>query len=164
MPLLIDEGCAALPLYVAGKMAYPYLRGLLRKWWLVVLGAAALCAFMAHGVRFTIVPQSNGDYSPYYLLVMPLLLLSFVPFLWTAEKLDGVKWLRALGVSSLGIMLLHAPMCHTAAVVLNRVFEKGSAGWVASFLVAYAAIVALSWWLTALIEKYCPVLLGKRKL
>lgn len=26
---------------------------------------------------------------------------------------------------SLGIMLLHSPMCHTAAVVLNRVFELG---------------------------------------
>lgn len=26
IPLLFDEGCAALPLYVTGKLAYPYLR------------------------------------------------------------------------------------------------------------------------------------------
>lgn len=26
MPLLFDEGCAALPLYVTGKFVYPYLR------------------------------------------------------------------------------------------------------------------------------------------
>ena len=59
-------------------------------------------------------------------------------------------------------MLLHSPMCHTAAVVLNRVFEPSSTAWIACFLVVYAAIVFVAYWCTAMIEKHVPVLLGKR--
>ena len=53
-------------------------------------------------------------------------------------------------------------MCHTAAVVLNRVLEPGSTAWIACFLVAYVAIVFVAYWATVVIEKYVPVLLGKK--
>lgn len=119
MPLLFDEGCAALPLYVTGKLAYPYLRKIMENKGLLVAGVIALCLYLWHLVSFTIVPLSNGNFAPYYLVALGLMLLCFVPFLFITEKLQSQKWLVSLGQHSLGIMLLHAPMCHTAAVILN---------------------------------------------
>lgn len=161
LPLFFDEGCAAFPLYLAGKYMYPYLKKILSNIYLLVLGLVALGAFVLHQVSFTIVPISNGDYSPSYLLAIGLLVLCFLPYLWLSARCVKFSWLSHIGQASLGIMLLHAPMCHTAAVVLNRVFETGSPVWILCFLAAYIIIVALSYSLTKIIEKYCPILLGK---
>ena len=68
MPLLLDEGCAALPFYVTGKLAYPYLREIMENKGLLVAGIIALCLYLWHLVSFTIVPQSNGNFAPYYLV------------------------------------------------------------------------------------------------
>lgn len=162
MPLLFDEGCAALPIYVTGKYCYPYLRKILETKWLLVAGVAALCLYFWHHVSFVIVPQTNGDFAPFYLVALGVMFMCFVPFMFVSEKLHNQRWLISLGQRSLGIMLLHSPMCHTAAVVLNRVFEPGSTAWIACFLVAYAAIVFVAYWATGVIEKYVPVLLGKK--
>ena len=162
MPLLFDEGCAALPLYVTGKLAYPYLRKIMENKGLLVAGVIALCLYLWHLVSFTIVPQSNGNFAPYYLVALGLMLLCFVPFLFISEKLHNQKWLVSLGQHSLGIMLLHAPMCHTAAVILNRVFEPASLYWIVSFLIAYVSIVFVSYCGTVLIERYIPIMLGKK--
>lgn len=162
MPLLFDEGCAALPLYVTGKLAYPYLREIMENKGLLVAGIIALCLYLWHLVSFMIVPQSNGNFTPYYLVALGLMLLCFVPFLFISEKLHNQKWLVSLGQHSLGIMLLHAPMCHTAAVILNRVFEPASPYWIVSFLIAYVAIVFVSYRGTVLIERYIPIMLGKK--
>lgn len=162
IPLLFDEGCAALPLYVTGKLAYPYLRKIMENKGLLVVGIIALCLYLWHLVSFTIVPQSNGNFSPYYLAALGLMLLCFIPFLFISEKLQNQKWLVSLGQHSLGIMLLHAPMCHTAAVILNRVFEPASLYWIVSFLIAYVCIVFVSYWGTVLIERYIPIMLGKK--
>lgn len=162
MPLLFDEGCAALPLYITGKLAYPYLRKITENKGLFVAGVIALCLYLWHLVSFTIVPQSNGDFAPYYLVALGLMFLCFVPFLFISEKLQNQKWLASFGQHSLGIMLLHAPMCHTAAVILNRVFEPASLYWIVSFLIAYVAIVFVSYWGTVLIERYIPIMLGKK--
>lgn len=161
MPLLFDEGCAALPFYVTGKLAYPYLREIMENKGLLVAGVIALCLYLWHLVSFMIVPQSNGNFTPYYLVALGLMLLCFVPFLFISEKLQNQKWLVSLGQHSLGIMLLHAPMCHTAAVILNRVFEPASLYWIVSFLIAYVCIVFVSYWGTVLIERYIPIMLGK---
>lgn len=161
MPLLFDEGCAALPFYVTGKLAYPYLREIMENKGLLVAGIIALCLYLWHLVSFMIVPQSNGNFAPYYLVALGLMLLCFVPFLFISEKLQNQKWLVSLGQHSLGIMLLHAPMCHTAAVILNRVFEPASLYWIVSFLIAYVGIVWISYLSTILIERYVPLLLGK---
>lgn len=162
MPLLFDEGCAALPLYVTGKLVYPYLREIMENKGLLVAGIIALCLYLWHLVSFMIVPQSNGNFSPYYLVALGLMLLCFVPFLFISEKLQSQKWLVSLGQHSLGIMLLHAPMCHTAAVILNRVFEPVSPYWIVSFLIVYVCIVFVSYWGTVLIERYIPIMLGKK--
>ena len=162
MPLLFDEGCAALPLYVTGKLAYPYLRKIMENKGLLVAGVIALCLYLWHLVSFMIVPQSNGNFAPYYLVALGLMLLCFVPFLFISEKLHNQKWLVSLGQHSLGIMLLHAPMCHTAAVILNRVFEPASLYWIVSFLIAYVCIVFVSYCGTVLIERYIPIMLGKK--
>lgn len=162
MPFLFDEGCAALPLYVTGKLAYPYLRKIMENKGLLVAGIIALCLYLWHLVSFMIVPQSNGNFTPYYLVALGLMLLCFVPFLFISEKLQNQKWLVSLGQHSLGIMLLHAPMCHTAAVILNRVFEPASLYWIVSFLIAYVCIVFVSYWGTVLIERYIPIMLGKK--
>ena len=161
LPLFFDEGCVAFPLYITGKYMYPYLSKILSNIYLVVLGVAALGAFVLHKVSFTIVPISNGDYSPSYLLAVGLLVLCFLPCLWLSAKCVKFSWLSHIGQASLGIMLLHAPMCHTAAVVLNRVFEVGTSIWIMCFLLMYIVIVILSYSLTKIIEKYCPILLGK---
>lgn len=162
IPLLFDEGCAALPLYVTGKLAYPYLREIMENKGLLVAGFIALCLYLWHLVSFMIVPQSNGNFTPYYLVALGLMLLCFVPFLFISEKLQNQKWLVSLGQHSLGIMLLHAPMCHTAAVILNRVFEPASLYWIVSFLIVYVFIVFVSYWGTVLIERYIPIMLGKK--
>lgn len=162
MPLLFDEGCAALPLYVTGKLVYPYLREIMENKGLLVAGIIALCLYLWHLVSFMIVPLSNGNFAPYYLVALGLMLLCFVPFLFISEKLQNQKWLVSLGQHSLGIMLLHAPMCHTAAVILNRVFEPASLYWIVSFLIAYVCIVFVSYWGTVLIERYIPIMLGKK--
>lgn len=162
MPFLLDEGCAALPFYVAGKYCYPYLREVISNKWLLMCGVIALLVYIMHYANFTIVPQSNGNFAPYYVVALVLMILCFVPFMFISDKLHNQKWLASLGQHSLGIMLLHSPMCHTAAVVLNRVFEPGSMLWIVCFLVAYVAIVFVAYWGTVMIEKYTPVLLGKR--
>lgn len=162
MPFLFDEGCAALPLYVTGKLAYPYLRKIMENKGLLVAGIIALCLYLWHLVSFMIVPQSNGNFSPHYLAALGLMLLCFIPFLFISEKLQNQKWLVSIGQHSLGIMLLHAPMCHTAAVILNRVFEPASLYWIVSFLIAYVCIVFVSYRGTVLIERYIPIMLGKK--
>lgn len=161
MPLLFDEGCAALPLYVSGKYLCPYMKKLLLSKLLLIVGMIALLAFSCKYTSFTIVPQANGVYAPFYIVALPVMVLTFFPFMYVSGKLQGQRWLNSLWQHSLGIMLLHAPMCHTAAVVLNRVFVIGSLAWIVCFLMTYVGIVALSYEVTVVIERYCPVLLGK---
>ena len=74
----------------------------------------------------------------------------------------NIKFLSELGKHSLGIMLLHSPMCHTSAVILNRIFQKGSLSWIICFLIVYVIIAVLSYWGCKLIEQKCPILLGKK--
>lgn len=163
MPLLIDEGLAALPLYYSGKLIYPYLKQFITKYWILIIGIVGLLLFLQHYVYYTIVPIDNGCYKPYY--IVGILTIEMVIFgtLYFSAKLKSFPLLENLGKKSLGIMLLHAPMCHTAAVILNRVFEKGTSVWIACFLIAYVLIVALSYYLTIGIERFCPILLGKKR-
>lgn len=45
MPLLIDEGMAALPLYYTGMLAFPYLGDIMKKWWVNIIGIVFFCHF-----------------------------------------------------------------------------------------------------------------------
>lgn len=153
----------ALPFYLAGKWTYPYVRRVTDNTWVLCAGVGCLMLFLSGCVSFYITPTGGHSYSPFYLLAWVCTLLLFPLVFRTMTFIRQPRGLCAIGRHSLGIMLTHAPMCHTAAVVLNRVFEKGSTPWIICFLLAYACIVALSYALTLAIERYCPLLLGKKQ-
>lgn len=162
MLLNIDEALAAVPLYYCGKLIYPKLKELLTNKGIALVGFVALLLFIFTPYYYNIGP-SNPLYNLYYLLSIAGAFCVFLFILKVSYLLRSVKCLQAFGEKTLGIMLSHSLMCHTAAVVLNRIFEKGSTQWIICFLFVYVAIVVLSYYLTVIIEKYCPVLLGKTR-
>lgn len=162
MPLCLDEGLAALPLYCLGKFSYPYIKQVFGRILLCLIGTAAIVLFLMHFLEYTIVPVANGCFSPNYIFAFVSIVLSFIPVLRICKIIDSWTWLANFGRHSLGIMLTHMMMCHTAAVVLKRVFVEGSTPWIISFLAAYVVICFTAYWLTILIERYCPILLGKK--
>lgn len=162
LPLFLDEGLIALPIYALGKLLYPYLRDLLTGKWLILAGMIAFVVYLSQWASFVIVP-SGSCYKPYYLIALLIIMLNFFPFLWLSKKLVKIKFLSELGKHSLGIMLLHSPMCHTSAVILNRIFQKGSLSWIVCFLIMYVIIAVLSYLCCVLIEQKFPILLGKMK-
>lgn len=164
MPLCLDEGMAALPIYYIGKITYPNINNLRKNICLNIIGTFCLVLFILHVLSFTIVPTTNGLFKPFYPIPLIGILLVFIPVLSLSVFLKKVGWLAKFGQHSLGIMLTHAMMCHTAAVILNRLFEKGNTVWVATFLVVYILICACSYILTVFVERHFPVLLGKRQM
>lgn len=163
MPLCLDEGLAALPLYYSGKLFYSSRRSGHTEEILSVAGMAALVLFLTHQVYFAIVPTGNAQYHPLYIPALLAIVLTFFPVLTCSRWMARWTWLTAVGRHSLGIMLTHAMMCHTAAVVLKRVTEEGSTAWIVLFLAAYVVICAASYGLTVVLENCCPMLLGKRR-
>lgn len=115
--------------------------------------------FLLGWVSLTIVPTNYGLYHPLYLVSLVAMLAVFPGVLWLSARLARLRWLSRLGSCSLGIMLAHSPMCHTAAVVLNRVLVPGSVAWCACFLVAYVAIVLLSYWVARVAARRIPWLI-----
>lgn len=162
LPLFLDEGLIALPIYALGKLLYPYLRDLLTGKWLILAGMIAFVVYLSQWASFVIVP-SGSCYKPYYLIALLIIILNFFPFLWVSKKLVNIEFLSELGKHSLGIMLLHSLMCHTSAVILNRIFQKGSLSWIVCFLMMYVIIAVLSYLCCVLIEQKFPILLGKMK-
>lgn len=160
LPLLIDEGLAAVPLYLLGKITYPKMMWLQKNPVLTFAGIMTLLLFLSGYIYYTITPTSNGCYYPYYLISLACVVTLFV-FILRLCTLQKISFLEKLGNDSLGIMLLHCPMCHTAAVFLNRIFEKGSLIWIVTFLLFYIVIVFLSYIGTLFIKKSCPVLFGR---
>lgn len=167
----LDEGLAACPLYLFGSIAYPYVKQIytsVTKKNVVVVGCTMILSFATYVcfalglVDYTIVPLGNHCH-PNYIVAVSAMLLCCPCVLCIASLLRNVKVLNRLGERTLGIMLVHAPMCHTVAVVLNRMLDKGSQIWISFFLVAYVIIVIVSYYLTVLLERHIPILLGKKK-
>ena len=163
MPLLLDEGLAAFPLYYIGKLVYPQIRAYTASFLLVMIGMLSLGAFYFHFVYFTIAPVANSLYRPHYLVALFAVMMTFIPIILVCKKIVKVDFLTQLGRRSLGIMLLHSLICHLTAVTLNRVFDKGSVLWIVLFLIAYPVIVYVSYYLTVILERYIPIVLGKQK-
>ena len=157
MPLLIDEGMAALPLYYTGMLAFPYLGDIMKKWWVNIIGIGVFVVFMTTHYYFNVGP-GNGLYYPYYLFAIMGAILVFIPILTFSKMLGNVKPLIALGERTLEVMLIHTLICHITAVSLNRLFDVGSCIWICSFLVAYIVIVFLSYYVAAFIKKNIPIL------
>lgn len=78
------------------------------------------------------------------------------------RKISNQIWLVNIGKHTLGILCIHVQLCHTAAVVLNKLFIHGSFIWILSFFIAYVLIVYVSYILSVFIEHKAPFLLGKK--
>ena len=157
MPLLMDEGMAALPLYYTGKYLFPYLGDIIKKWWVNIIGICVWGAFMTTQLYYNIGPV-NGLYNPYYLLAILGAMFVFIPFMTLSKMLVNIKPLIALGEMTLEVMLIHTFICHVTAVLLNRLFVVGSGIWICSFLFFYVVIVFLSYYVSIFLKKYIPVL------
>lgn len=157
MPLLIDEGMAALPLYYIGKLVFPYLTTIMKNLWLNILGIGVFVFFVTTHYYYNVAPV-NGLYYPNYLLAIMGAILVFIPILTFSEKLGNAKPLVALGERTLEVMLVHTLICHVTAVLLNRLFVVGSGMWICIFLIGYVGIVFVSYYLAVLLKKYIPVL------
>ena len=157
MPLLMDEGMAALPLYYTGKYLFPYLGDIIKKWWVNIIGICVWGAFMTTQLYYNIGPV-HGLYNPYYLLAILGAMFVFIPFMTLSKMLVNIKPLIALGEMTLEVMLIHTFICHVTAVLLNRLFVVGSGIWICSFLFFYVVIVFLSYYVSIFLKKYIPVL------
>lgn len=161
LPLHLDEGMSAMPLYLLGKHSYEHIKCIINNKWLIALGIISLLLFYGGLLIYTIVPKMN--YSLIVLLIVSCIaVISFVPILWTCLKLDKIQWLQKVGKQSLGIMLTHALLCHTFAVIVNRLFAVGSFPWIIISLISFIAVCFISYYLSLLISKYCPILFGKK--
>ncbi len=157
MPLLIDEGMAALPLYYTGKLIFPYLGDIMKKWWVIIIGIVVFVIFMTTHYYYNVGP-GNGLYYPYYLLAIMGAILVFISILTLSKMLGNVKPLIALGERTLEVMLIHTLICHVTAVSLNRLFVVGSGIWICSFLIGYVFIIFVSYYLGVLLKKFIPFL------
>ena len=161
LPLLIDEGIAALPFYYLGKICYPYIKNdsyYLK--WFAIIGVLCLIPMSMSWFPTLLVPVSSWISLYMYPVYFFMVVFSFATVIWLSKKLENQKWLSNYGTQTLGILVLHPLMLHTIAIVLNRIFEKGSTPWIIIFIVAYVIVCVLSYYLSLLISKYCPILLG----
>lgn len=110
---------------------------------------------------YTLVEMTPGIKGLYYPLYLLMTFLSFVPLLWVSKRLENWKWMANYGTKTLGILVLHPLMLHTSAVILNRLFTPESIIWYVAFLSAFIVICILCYYVTLLIEHYCPILFGK---
>lgn len=161
MPLLTDEGLAATPIYILGKKVYPDINKFKDNIYYNIIGIISILSVIMGYVYYTIVPLANGCYTPMYIISILVIFFTFIPILSLTKYLSYVSILSEFGKNSLGIMLLHAPMCHTAAAILNRLFEKGSTYWIICFIVAYIITVCISLFISKKIIKHCSLLYGK---
>ncbi len=161
LPLLLDEGIAALPFYYLGKICYPYIKNdsyYLK--WLALIGILCLGLMVMPWYPAVLVPISSWISLYMYPVYFFMTALSFATVIWLSKKLENQKWLSSYGTQTLGILVLHPLMLHTIAIVLNRTFDKGSMPWIIIFLVVYVIVCIISYYLSLLISKYCPILLG----
>ena len=157
MPMLIDEGMDALPLYYAGKLLFPHLRNIMNKLLVNIIGLGVLVVFMTTHYYYNVGP-GNGLYYPYYLLAIMGAILVFISILTLSKMLGNVKPLIALGERTLEVMLIHTLICHVTAVSLNRLFVVGSGIWICSFLIGYVFIIFVSYYVGVLLKKFIPFL------
>lgn len=161
MPMLIDEGLAAIPFYCAGKLLYPSLGQLKRNRILLILGIVAFILFSSGSMSFMINPTANGLYSHYYFVPMLCVMLSFVPILFLSDTLGGASLIK-FGNNTLGVLVVHLPMCMIAARIAWRLFDRYSLEWYVLSFLFYILIVIASYYLSVFLKSYCPVLLRIR--
>lgn len=163
LPLLIDEGIAALPFYYAGFICYPYIKKHLTYLkWPALFGMVCIFLMQMNWFPYVLVPYSDKPIIMYPVFFL-MTLLSFMSILWLGNLLQHQEWLTKFGRQTLGVLVIHPLISHTIAVSLNRLFEVGSTIWMVSFLLAYIMICLVSYYLTIYINKHISFLLGARR-
>ena len=163
LPLLLDEGIAALPFYYAGKVAYPFIKS---NWnsikWVGIIGIGCMLLMPMKWFPWVLVSYANKSpllYPVFFLMTV----CSFASILWIARILKCQKWLANFGTQTLGILVLHPLMLHTCAITFNRVLVKGSILWDVVFICAYIIVCFACYYLSLWISKHIPFLLGATK-
>lgn len=162
LPLLLDEGIAAIPFYYAGKVCYPLIK---KYWkitcWLAVIGVACIVLMSMNWFPWVLV--SYAEHPSYmYPVFFLMTICSFATFLWISKKLKNQRWLANFGKQTLGILVLHPLMLHTCVITLNRVMEKGSTPWIISFLGCYVIVCFVCYFCSLWISRHFPLLLGAK--
>ena len=163
LPFLLDEGLAALPFYYLGFILYPYIKKTKGGHVIfAILGMICILLMPMNWFPYLVVPWVISGSIFLYPVYFGMTILSFFPILWFANRITNAAWLANYGKQTLGILVLHPLMLHTCAVTLNRVFVPASVPWIITFLFAYIIVCVASYYLSVLIGKHCPILLGRK--
>lgn len=163
MPMLLDEGMSALPLYYLGKKLYPSIKDVINNKLLVLLGAIAFASVLSPLYPYVLVPMRAEGMLLWYPLMLVIATMSFFFFLFISNLLRSSKWLSLYGQHTFGILLTHCMFLHTFAVIFNRTLGKGSPIWIFAFTLAYIFTCWASFKISLLCEKFIPFLIGKKK-
>lgn len=160
LPLLLDEGIAAIPFYYFGKIAYPFIN---KQWkivkWLAFIGVVCILLMQMPFFPYVLVPYASRPillYPCYFVMTI----CSFMTLLFISKKLERQGWLSNFGAQSLGILVLHPLMLYTCVVIANRIMEYGSISWIAVLLVCYGIVCILCYYLSKWISRHVPILFG----
>ena len=162
MPFMIDEGLAALPFYLLGKNLYPKIKQMCANNIIVIT-----CVLLSFVMLWSLFPAAVISYNTQCnrILLYPLfcfiIICSFLPLLRLSMFFEKCTWLSEFGQHTLGVLVIH-PLClHLFAVVLNRMFVRGTAEWFLGFIIAFVVTIIVSFYLAKLISIKSPLLLGK---
>ena len=162
MPLMIDEGFAALPFYLLGKNLYPQMKLICANNLFVII-----CVLLSFVMLWPLFPAAVISYNtecnsilqyPFFCFII---ICSFFPMLRLSMFLEKCTWLSEFGQHTLGVLVIH-PLClHLFAVVLNRMFVKATLEWFIGFIIAFVVSIIVSFYIARLISIKCPLLLEK---
>lgn len=163
LPLLLDEGIAALPFYYAGFVCYPLIKKHLAYLkWPALLGMFCIILMQMNWFPTVLVPYSDKPIIMYPVFFL-MTLQSFMTILWLGHLLQHQEWLAKFGRQTLGVLVIHPLLLHTCAISFNRLFVKGSTIWIVTFLMAYVVVCVVSYLFTCWISNNMPYLLGQSK-
>lgn len=162
LPLMIDEGLAALPFYLLGKNLYPKTKQICANNIIVIT-----CVLLSFVMLCSLFPAAVISYNTkcYSILLYPLfcfiIICSFFPMLRLSMFWERCTWLSEFGQHTLGVLVIHPLFLHLSAVVLNRIFVRGTAEWFCGFITAFIVTIIASYYFAKLISAKFPFLLGK---
>lgn len=162
MPLLLDEGLAALPFYFLGKIIYPSIKKLCACNLMVII-----CFIVSFVMLWSSFPSAVISFSAVYYnkLFYPLfcfiIIVSFLPFLKLSLILKDSHLLSEYGQHTLGVLVLHPLFLHFFAVIFKRIFEHGSFEWYFAFCIAFVVTIFICFRLSKYLSEKYPLLLGK---
>ena len=160
MPCYLNEGFAAVPFLIVGKLCYKHLDCLRNNIFFGAFGVVSYILLISKTLEFDIIPISVNHYKPYYIVCFFAVVSSFLPFLKVVHYLkDSV--LPQIGLHTMGILCIHVQICHSFAVVVRKIMSFGSDGWIWLSLVSFVFVVIISYYLTVFLEKKIPFVFGK---